>query len=219
MALDGGGFSRPGFNHVGIDGALCQKVYGTDFFCLLFKDPNKLFANDFAFLFWFLYTCQFAQETGFCIDPAEVQVPLGKGGLYFVSFVQTQKAVVYKDAGQLISHCFCKQCGGNRRVHTAGKSKQDLAAAHLFSDGGNGRLAEIVHRPVAVGVTDRIEKIADHFHTIFCVVDLWMILYAVEASLHVSDGGVGTHFRMGGQRKAGRNLGHIIPVAHPGDAL
>ena len=47
-----------------------------------------------------------------------------------------------------------------RQVHTAGKSKQDLAAAHLFSDGGNGRLAEIVHRPVAVGVTDRIETVS-----------------------------------------------------------
>ncbi len=70
----------------------CAKKKSTaPIFCLLFKDPNKLFANDFAFLFWFLYTCQFAQETGFCIDPAEVQVPLGKGGLYFVSFVQTQR--------------------------------------------------------------------------------------------------------------------------------
>ena len=42
VALDDGGITGTGLDHIGIDGALGQEVHGTDLFGLLLKDSDEL---------------------------------------------------------------------------------------------------------------------------------------------------------------------------------
>ena len=51
------------------------------------------------------------------------------------------------------------------------------------------------------------------------VVDFRVVLYPIKPPGLVGDGGVGAHGRVAHQGKAGRDLGHVVAVAHPGDAL
>ena len=51
------------------------------------------------------------------------------------------------------------------------------------------------------------------------MVDLRVILDAVEPSYLVADGCGGAGVGVRGQGEALRHLGHVVPVAHPGDAL
>ena len=51
------------------------------------------------------------------------------------------------------------------------------------------------------------------------MIHLRVELDAVEAPFLVSDGHVGAGVRAGGQGEACGHLGHVVPVAHPGDPL
>ena len=68
-------------------------------------------------------------------------------------------------------------------------------------------------------MADFIQEVAQHGGTVFGVIYFRVELYAIKAALHISNGGIRTHGSMRGQGKAGRNLGHIIVVAHPGYSL
>ena len=68
-------------------------------------------------------------------------------------------------------------------------------------------------------MTHLIEEVADHGDAVLGVVDLGVILHAVEATLLVGNGHVGAGVGVGSKGKALRHLGHIVAVAHPGDAL
>ena len=126
--------------------------------------------------------------------------------------------MVHEHAGELLPHRLGQQGRAHGGVHAAGEGQQDLAAAHLLPDVGDGGALIVVHRPVACRAAHLIEEIADHSHTVLRVVDLGMVLHAVEAPLLIRDGHVGAVVRVGHQGKALRHLLHIIPVAHPGDA-
>ena len=81
------------------------------------------------------------------------------------------------------------QRGGDGGVHAAGQGQQDLAAADLLADGGDGGVA--YSRPCSrspVQPQTAVEEVADHILTMLGVVDLRVELHAVEAAGLVSDG-------------------------------
>ena len=54
------------------------------------------------------YTCQFAIETFLRIHTDEMQVIIAirsEDCLYFIALVLTEQAVIYEDAGQLLTDC------------------------------------------------------------------------------------------------------------------
>ena len=68
-------------------------------------------------------------------------------------------------------------------------------------------------------MADLVEEVADHLGAVLRVVHLWVELNPIKPSGRVSDGGGGAHVGVGGQGKPLRHLGHVVPMAHPGDAL
>ena len=80
-------------------------------------------------------------------------------------------------------------------------------------------LAVVPHGPVALGVADLIEEVAEHGQAVLGVVDLGVVLDAVEAPLLVGDGHVGAGVGVGHQCEALGHPGHVVAMAHPGDAL
>ena len=127
--------------------------------------------------------------------------------------------MVHEDAGELTAYRLGQQSCSYGGVHTARQSQQDLTVSDLFPNGGDGRAAIVAHGPVALSVADGIEEVADHAQAVFRVVDLWMILHAVETADFISNGSVGAHVRVPHQGETVGHLGHVVPVAHPGDAL
>ena len=219
VALDDGGVAGARLDHVGVDGALGQEVHGADLLGLLLKDPDELLADDLPLALGLRDTGQLAQEALLRVHPDEVDVPLVEGGLHLVPLVFPHEAVVHKDAGELFAHRLGQQGGYHGGVHAAGQSQEHLAGAHLLPDLLDGSFAVVPHGPVALGTAHLIEEVADHGDAVLRVVDLRVVLHPVEATGIVGDGHIGACVGVGGEGEALGHLGHIVPVAHPGDAL
>lgn len=101
----------------------------------------------------------------------------------------------------------------------AGEGEQHLAAADLFTDGVDGALFIVRHRPVADRAADLVEEVMQHLAAIDGMVDLGMKLHAVEAALLVADADGRAGGGMSDKAEALRNLRHIVAVAHPRYAL
>ena len=219
VALDDGGVAGAGLDHVGIDGALSQEVHGANILGLLLKDADELLADDLALLLGLGDTGQLAQEALLGVHADKVDVPAGESLLHLVALVLTHQTVVHKDAGELIAHSLGQKGGHHRGVHAAAEGQQHLAAAYLLPDLGDGGLTVVLHGPVTGSVADLVQEVTDHGDAVLGVVDLGVILHAVEAAGLVGNGHVGAGVGVSGEGKALGHLGHIISVAHPGDTL
>ena len=206
-------------DHIRVDGALRQEVHSADLLGLLLKDADELLADDLALALGLGDPGQLGQKARLGVHPDKVNIPLGEGGLYLVALVLAHKAVVHEHAGELVPHRLGQQGGRNGGVHAAGQGQQHLAVPHLLPDGLDGALLVVPHRPVARGAADLIEEVANHVDAVLGVVDLGVVLHAVEAPLLVGDGHVGAGVGVGGEGEALGHLGHVVSVAHPGDAL
>ena len=219
VALDDGGIAGAGLDHVGIDGALDQVVHLPDLLGLRLKDPDELLTDDLPLPLRLGDAGQLAQEQLLGIGPDEVDVPLLEGGLHLVALVQAHEAVVHEHAGQLAAHGLGHQGRRHRGVHAAGQGQQHLAVPDLLPDLADGGLLVVAHGPVARRAADLVQEVADHVGAVLCVVDLRVVLDAVEAPALVADGHIGAGVGVGHQREALGDPLHIVAVAHPGDAL
>ena len=127
--------------------------------------------------------------------------------------------MVHEHAGQLAAHGLGHQGRRHGGVHAAGQGQQDLAVPDLLPDLADGGLLVVAHGPVARRAADLVQEVADHVGAVLRVVDLGMVLDAVEAPALVADGHVGAGAGVGHQGEALRHLLHVVAVAHPGDAL
>ena len=127
--------------------------------------------------------------------------------------------MVDKDAGQLRADRLGQQRRRDRRVDAAGQRQQHLTIADLLADLLDGGFEVVAHRPVARRAADLIEEVADHLKAVFGVVHFRVVLDAVEPPLFIGNRDVGAGGRVGGQGKPLRHLRHVVPVAHPGNAL
>ena len=109
MGLDHCGFTaQSALYHIGIDGSLYEEIHGTDLLRLFLKYTDELFADDLSLMLRLGYTCQFAIETFLRIHTDEMQVIIAirsEDCLYFIALVLTEQAVIYEDAGQLLTDC------------------------------------------------------------------------------------------------------------------
>ena len=127
--------------------------------------------------------------------------------------------MVHKHACQLLPHGLRQQGSAHGAIHAAGQRQQHPAAAHFFPDGGNSGFLVVLHGPVARRTADLIEKISDHRHSVFCMIDLRMVLHTVKSPLHIGNCHIGAGLRVGCQNKSLGNLLHVVPMAHPANAL
>ena len=223
MALDDGCVILAGLDDVRINGALCEVIHladlRADLLAHLLEGADELRADRLALVLGVGQTLERGKELVLFVHADEVEVPLGERLLDLVALVLAHQAVVDEDAGELVADGLCDERGGNGAVHAAGQGQQDLAAADLLADGGDGGAHIVAHVPGAGTAADAVEEVADHILTMLGVVDLRVELHAVEAAGLVSDGAGGAMLRDGTGAEALGQAGDEVAVAHPGDAL
>ena len=134
-------------------------------------------------------------------------------------FTLPEESVIYKYAGQFIPNCFMDKNRGNRRIHTAGKSAEDIMVAYLLPDIGNSDVDIIFHRPAAFTFADTEKEILQHLCTFSGMDDFRMELDGIETPCLISHRRGGRQFRMSDQAKTGRHISDRIAVAHPYSSL
>ena len=222
VALDDVGIPRAGLDDVGIDGALSEKVLFGDaeFHGFIQKYIPEFRANDLTLALGVFHALELVQEALLRVHPDKVDVPLGKGGFYLVALIFAHTAVIHEYRGQPIPYRLGQQRRQNGGIHAAGQRQQH---ATLGADGVpelcHGIFAEIPHRPSTLGTADFVKEVAQHLAAELGVIHLRVELNTVEAPALIGNGGIGAGVGMGDQRKALRNLRHVIAVAHPRNGL
>src|SRR5699024_290667 len=107
VALDRGGLAaQAALHHVGVDGALRQKIYRADLFGFLFKDADKLLPDDLALAFGGFHTGQFAVETlaGVHADKVDIEpAALAKDLTDLFPLVFAKQAMIHEHTGELLA--------------------------------------------------------------------------------------------------------------------
>ena len=85
---------------------MCEEIHLTDFFSLILKDANKLFADNFAFHFGSRNTFKFCQEPvpRVYANKADIKgASLAENRTNTFAFIFTQQAVIDENAGKLLA--------------------------------------------------------------------------------------------------------------------
>ena len=127
------GLDGAALQDVRVDGSLGQEFNPRQLPGFLLKDPDELCADDLPFGLRVGHPGQLVQETVHRVDIDQVGIHLVAEHLdHLFRFSLPQQAVVYMDAGELLTHRLDQQGGYHRRVHPAGQGQQDLFVPDLF---------------------------------------------------------------------------------------
>ena len=129
--------------------------------------------------------------------------------------MQTKKAVIHKDTGQLIADSTVNQCGCHGRINTAGKTENHFVLSDLMADSLHSFLGEITHDPVRIGFANLKNKGFKDFTALLGMRDFRMELNSVETSLLISHAGDGASRSRAHQFEARRHFSDFVAVAHP----
>ena len=135
VGLDYSRFTQTTFDNIWINSALYQEVYGTNLLGFFLKYANKLFTDNLTLLLWLFYTLQLFIESILHINPDKIQIIRAfwaKYSLNLISLILTEKAMIYKYAGELLANSLGHKNCCYRGINTAGQSTQSLAVANLF---------------------------------------------------------------------------------------
>ena len=217
MALDHGTLAaQTALHHVGIDGALSEKIDLADLFCLGFKDADELLADDLALALGVCYPCQLVQENLLRVDPTDIHMKLTLHHLFhLITLVQPQQAVVHKDAGQPVTHCLLQQGSGNGAVYAAGQGQQNAFAADFLPALPQGSVHIGFHGPLLGEAADAVEEILQDFGAILRVHHLRVELHTIELLAGAFHRRVAAAFAACNGGKARGGGLHLHAMAHP----
>lgn len=166
VALDkGGGIAGNGnrFDDVRIKGSLGQKGSAADFLLSGFKDFNEGIADNGAFFLRFSDSFQSAEEDIRSVFVVEIDIKVfAEYVSNALSFISSKKAVVDKDAGELVPDGFVNEDCGYAGIDSAAESEDDMFFADLGSDLFNGHLAVGFHGPGGGATTDAVDKVGEN---------------------------------------------------------
>ena len=218
MALDDHAFAADAaFHHVGIDGALDQKVHLADLFGFFFKNTDEFFSDDLAFTLGIGDALQTAQKPILRVDTDDLDAQNTHGLHHLIALVFAQQAVIHKDTGQLIAHRPVEKGGSHRAVHAAAQRQQHLAAAHLGAAFLDGLLGIRGHFPFAFQSADAVEEVFQYLCSVDRVKHLGVELNAVKLPLGILYRGGGAARRVRAGAESRRQRFYLDPVAHPKD--
>src|SRR5579871_1236815 len=186
-----------------------------DFTGLVVEDGDELVADGFAFLLGIGDALEAAKETIGRVNGDDAQTkPLAHGLLNFGKLILAKDAVVDEDAGETFADGARDENGGDARVHTARETADGVALANLGANALDGRLDELLGRPVGRGSADVEDEVAKQFHALTRVRYLRMKLDGPDTAGLIRDAGESVWGLRRDAEARGKTTG-LIAVAHP----
>ena len=112
--------SRLGPDNIRINRSLSQEIDAVQLAGFLFKNTNKLRADDFTLLLRFADPSKLIKETIDCVDINQVRSQLVTEHLHhLLRLTLSQQAMVHVNAGQLIADRADQKSGHNGGIHAA----------------------------------------------------------------------------------------------------
>ena len=220
VGLDLIGVALAGLDAVGVDGALGEEgIVAALAADLVPEDLIELGADDLPLLLRVGNALEAGQEVLLAVDPDEMHVKeAGEGLLYEVALVLAHEALVYENAGQLVTHGPADEARSHGGIHAAGQAQDDLLIADALPQGLDGILNEGIHLPVAGAEADIVQEVFEHLIAELAVGHLGMELDGIELLRLVLHGSHRAVIGGGGDLEALRQLIDPVRMAHPHDA-
>jgi len=134
MGLDHLGGLGAGLDDVGIDGALAEKLDAFELSGFFFEYSDEFAADDHALFLGIGYAGELIEEAVDRVHIDEVCAELLTEYVYnLFRFALAEQAVVYVNAGELLSDGFDEHGGYNGGVNAAGEGEKNLAGTDLLS--------------------------------------------------------------------------------------
>ena len=221
VALDHDAFTaQAGLHHIGIDGALCQKIHSADLLGLLLEHADELLADDLALALRLGYARQLRQKTGTGVNAAHIHMELMLHHLlHLIALILAQQAVIYKDTGQLIAHGTLQKGSRHGAVHAAGQRQQHPSVADLTAALRHSLLQIGRHSPLRGKAADGIQEVLQDLGAVLRMQYLGMELHAVKLPIGTLHRRMAAAFGGGNDLKAGGHALDLHAVAHPVDRL
>ena len=133
---------------------------------------------------------------------------------HFLSLAHAKKAMIDKDASELIANGLMDERRRDRTINPARQAANHLSIADLFANGGDRLVMIARHRPIAAKTCDG-EKILIELRAIGGMMHLGVELHRVKTAVHIGGDrkrrawGSAKHFEPIG------NFADMVAVAHP----
>ena len=196
-----------------------QIVRAAQLFRFLFKDPDKLLADDLPLSLGLRHARKLFQKALARIDCNDVQIQfIAVKSDDLRRLVLTQQAVIHKDTGQPVADRTMDEHGRHGRIHAARERAQHLALADLFAHLPDQRFRKPLHA-VGAFAAAQPEKVLENLLALRRMRDLRMELNAVEPLFIRGKRRNRAVFRGCDRAEALRQFCHGIVVRHPDDVL
>ena len=218
MAFDRGCMSASGLDHIGVQGALHEKLTAvtTEFSGLRFEHPDEALADDLAFALRIGDVIERGKETITSLDVDEFHSEMGpESGIDLVALTGAHQTGVDVDADQLITDRSMYERGGHRGIDATREATEHLALTHLGADSADGAIDDRLVGPVRRCFGDVEQKPFQHRLSIGRMPDLRMELHGVDTARRTGQRRDGDLVRAGRGHETGRHLLDGIEVAHP----
>ena len=220
MGFDGGSGSRAGFHDVRIEGALDEEFHVFQLVCFFLEGVDEFSADGLSLLFRFGDAFQEGHEMLGCIDVHQLHVEfVGESIYYLFCFAETEEAVVYEDAGELVADGSMNEHRSDGGVYAAGERADDIVISYFFANIFYSDVDVVAHGPAAFTFADLEEEVFQHGGAFRGVYHFRMELHSVEATRFISHRSGRCQVGVTGEAKACRHIGDSIAMAHPYSGL
>ena len=187
---------------------------------LLLEDADELGADRLALGLGLAHALELLQEAPLGVDGDERDLEgVAERADDLLALVLAHQAVVDEHAGELVADGAVHEQRGDGGVHAAGEPADDAPVTDLAADARDLVLDDRRRRPRRLAAADLGQEARQDLLAVGRVHDLGVELDAVDAALHVLDGGDGRGARGGQRGEARRRLEDGVAVGHPAGLL
>ena len=134
VALDNRRVAHAALDNIGIYCALNEEIHPAEPLALVFKNADKLLADNFSLLLRLGHACELGEETLLGVDSDELHIKaLAEDVLDLVALVLSEQTVVNENAGQLLADRSVQEHGCNGAVDSAGHGAEHGLVAYLLA--------------------------------------------------------------------------------------
>ncbi len=205
------------FDNIGVKRPLCEVFCIGDGSGFLFEHFDEFVANDGAFFLWIGDAAELCEEAVSSPGDAEVDLEVvAEGRFDKLDFSGSHESVIHKNAREAVADGFVKDGCRDGTINATGESADDtFITPDATADALDRICKKIAQSPVALALTDVVEKIAQDHIALGRMGDFGVKLQADEGAGFVFDGSIGAGRRARERFEFVSERIHDVAMTHP----